>query len=330
MKKKKSLSFLFYCLIVAAVIIGLLVFNRDDKQNKYNSTDIQTETPNNSADNIPNNNQNSNTESYATELTLNLPETINILINTKIKLLDGFVTVVPTELKSKINLSISSYYTEDLNGLKIDGLTLTALKADTYKLNVSVPKKIGNITKSVIINVYEEKENSHISQIKNNATIGENLSIDTYFNIKNNADYILKTDTLINFTNNEIIPIKAGTSNLTFEFESSFVTYIYNFNLTIKNQPEYYIKIIDLENNTLIIEKDNTTYGYINYSIKNREEESVNQAVIITIDDESIVVKDKEIGTLIKIKAMLKGTTYITITCVNDPTIFTVVTVIVK
>lgn len=321
-----------------ATIVVVLVFDfkndKDRNKNTETSKEVETSTPTDNESISGGNNTNNNTpeiepdtQIYATELVLNLPETIDILLNNKIELLDGFVTVVPTEAKSKISYSISSYYTTDLNGLKLEGNTLVGLKVDTYKLNVSVPKKTGNITKSVIIRVYEDKQNSHITQIKNTAIVGDNLNIDTYFQFNSNLSYTIKHNGLINFSDNKIIPLSAGISNLKFELVSGYIKYFYNFELIIKDVPEYHIVVNDLIDNTLHVGINKAEF--INFVVKNRAEESVNQPVNITIGDETIANYEFLEYPLIKIKAKAKGNTTLTISCVNNLSIFVTINIIV-
>lgn len=328
---KKSLPFLIYCCIIITAIILLLVFapkKKDEDKNILPSNNASTNTETNT--NNSNTSVLDNDQIYATELTINLPDTIEILVNNKVELLDGFVTVTPVEAKSKIICKIGSYYNSDINGLKLENLTLIGTIADTYKLIVSVPKKTGMITKSVIVKVYEETEYAHLKQLKNSSIIGENLDICSYFEFNTNKEYNVVTNDNIAFENNKLIPIVTGEGEINVEYTVGNLKYVYLFYITVINKPEYEILVYDIENKTIEIESDKTTKYEINYSIRNREEENVYQPIYVEIEDEQVVILEYVEYPLIKIKLIQKGVTKLRIICSNNTNIFIEITVIVK
>ena len=100
------------------------------------------------------------------------------------------------------------------------------------------------------------------------------------------------------------------------------------FKLTIKDEPQYKIVIINPSNNSLVINLQDDDIAYVNYLIKNREEQNVKQEIKIEILDESIIQFEKITDdALIKFKALTNGDTTIKISLKNDESIFVSISV---
>lgn len=276
--------------------------------------------------------QNPTDEIYATEFKINLPANINILVGTKVELLSGCVEVAPNEMKDKIKIEIIPRYNSNVHGLKFENNELIASIVGSYNLKLSVPRsKQTNFSETILVTVYEDKSNAHIVQINNNLIIGENISINNLFNFTSDLDFSVETDNKISYSNYFVLPKSVGESIVKFAFTEDFVKYFYEFNLKIKDQPLYEIILNNVINNEIIINLDEDNVAYINYSLKNREEEYLIQPVMCEIENENILSVKKPIEPpLIKIIAKTRGETTVKLICIEDETVFVEIKIIVN
>ena len=77
----------FSIVIFITIAVVLVLFNKsNDKSNKDDQSDNSTQP----------------TEVYATSFSLNIPDTIQILVDTKIKFASGYVNVTPASMLNKL------------------------------------------------------------------------------------------------------------------------------------------------------------------------------------------------------------------------------------
>ena len=78
---------------------------------KYKNKENDLDKDDNSTQQLPT----EQTEIYATSFSLNIPDNIEILVNTKVKLNSGYINITPTNFINKVTYEISA---SQINAIK--------------------------------------------------------------------------------------------------------------------------------------------------------------------------------------------------------------------
>ena len=270
-------------------------------------------------------------ETYATSFAMNLPNTIKILVGTKVFLLDGYINVTPSSMLKKLTYEISPKSNGSLNGIKFENNIITANSIGGYIIKFKIPKSASvYFTKTINIVVYEETTSSHIYQTSNTMVIGESKNISELFSVLDGSNFSATTDGNITYSNDIITAQNVGDSKIQFNFAENYIKYVYDFEIKIKDEPMFKIVLLNVTNNTINIDMSDNDVAFINFQVKNREEENVTQAVKVSSSNKEIVVDEtKTDDVLIKIRAKSTGEATITISLDSDQTIRVDIKVIV-
>lgn len=332
MGKRKSWLYSIFAVLVIISLVMLLIFwpkKGDDNPDDAGQDEIVEEQPeeegnDGTAETIPE-------EIYATSFVVNLPSTINILNGTTINLISGYVQVQPSEMADKIEMEIVPRYSSSAFGLELNNFTITAKEVGTYNLILSVSKsKTTSFNETILITVYEEESNSHISQTANSIIKGEKINISDIFSIKGDATFDVITDSKATIIDNCITATTTGTSKIIFKFTENYVQYVYEFEIIVKDQPQYYFVLNNVTNNAIELNLESSPVFHVNYKIQNREEGDISQDIVYVIGDETIVEVEDITNPLIKIRALKVGETTLTLTCKVDNSVKVEITIIVK
>lgn len=296
MKRRKALS-IFYAVIsvvaIVAIVLTLIFVPKDDKS--------QT-------------NENGNSETYATSFSVNLPNKIEILLNTK-AVLKNYISVVPAEMESELTYEVKVKSTGTDGGINFENNKISALAVGEYSIQFKMPKSSSSyFSKTISIGVFEDVESAHITQKATSIKVDETRSLSDMFSIKENANYSVTTDGTISFDNNNFLSQTEGESEIEFVFEESNVSYIYNFNLLVNPKPQYTIVLNNVTNNTIEFDLSNNDVFHISYNVKDGNMENVSQSVNAISNDTSIIlIESVDSDNLIKIRAVAIGETIIKI-----------------
>ena len=315
-------------MIIVGIVLTLVFWPKKDNDDNSsgNSDEIVEEDKDENLEESPE----TSVEVYATSLTLNLPSTINLLNGTSANLLAGYVQVLPNEAYEKLKIEITPRYNSSAFGVEFSNSTLTAKEVGTYNMTFSVPKSAStNFSKTVLITVYEEEINAHVTQLQNTMTVEDSSNINDFFEIKG-TNCSVQVDDKLNYVSNMLSAVKAGDSIIKLLFTENYVKYIYEFEIFVKKMPQYMFVLNNVTDNTIEIDMSSTSVFYINYEIENREEGDVSQNILISSSDETIAYVEEIINPLIKIKALIAGTTTLTLTCQADTSVQIEITIIVK
>lgn len=315
-------------MIIVGIVLTLVFWPKKDNDDNSsgNSDEIVEEDKDENLEESPE----TSVEVYATSLTLNLPSTINLLNGTSANLLAGYVQVLPNEVYEKLKIEITPRYNSSAFGVEFSNSTLTAKEVGTYNMTFSVPKSAStNFSKTVLITVYEEEINAHVTQLQNTMTVEDSSNINDFFEIKG-TNCSVQVDDKLNYVSNMLSAVKAGDSIIKLLFTENYVKYIYEFEIFVKKMPQYMFVLNNVTDNTIEIDMSSTSVFYINYEIENREEGDVSQNILISSSDETIAYVEEIINPLIKIKALIAGTTTLTLTCQADTSVQIEITIIVK
>jgi len=275
-------------------------------------------------------NKETQTEEYATSFSLNLPDTINIFVGTKINLKSGYVNVTPSNMLKKLNVEVKAKENSNTSGIIFENNQITANEVGKYSLVFKMPKsETYNFSKTISVNVYNEKENSHVFKKINSIEITKNVDIEEAFTIKENSTYSTITDDKVKIENGSICAEKLGESNITFVFVEQFVEYVYNFELTVKELPRYEIVLKNVTENRIEINIDEDDVFQLQYQVVEGGSGDISQDVIVEVENKSIVTTEFGIDQFIKITALKKGETIITISYVLDSSIVVEVLLVV-
>ena len=310
--KKKALYWLYASIVVIVLALCLVVPKL-----------IQS-----NQDNFNNGNEN---EEYATSFSLNLPDTINIFVGTKINLKSGYVNVTPSNMIEKLSVEIKAKENSSLSGITLVNNQITANEVGKYSLVFQMPKSAStNYSKTISVNVYEEKENSHVYKAINSIEVSKSLEINKVFTIKENASFKIITDNKVSVEEGIIKAKSVGQSKIQFVFTENFIEYIYNFELTVKELPRYQIVLKNVEDNIIEIDIEEDDVFQLQYQIIDAGSEDISQDVIVEVENKSIVTTEFGIDQFIKIIATSKGETTIKIIYNLDETVNVEILVIVK
>lgn len=314
MKKKINWIFVIVVLFVITILVLALTFFVDNKKDETETPDDQIENEDNSTSTPE--------EMYATSLTVNLPLVINILNGTTVNLLEDCVVAKPDVMQSKVKMEIKPRYNSSTFGLTLENLTLTAKEVGTYNLIISVPRSEGTtFNETILISVYTETVNAHIIQTNNKIKVGENAHIADLFSIKQDSHFAVETDNKLSFSNNTITANQIGLSTLVIKFTEGYVQYVYKFEISINPQPVYSINV-NVANNIVEIDLNDTYVVFIEYEITNSESATANQDVMVTSLDENVVVIENVANPFIKLRALNVGESTIKVVCLEDHEVF--------
>ena len=267
---------------------------------------------------------------YAASFVVNLPDKIQILKGTSIKFKSGYIEVSPSKMIEKLNIEITSKSTYNLDGLTFESNSLKAISAGNYTLKFKMPRSLnGYFTKSISIEVFGEEESSDIYQTQDYMIVDESLNLSDLFEIKDNKSYSISTDEKSTYSKNCLTAKEIGESNVNFVFTDTYIEYVYQFKITIKEHPQYVITLSNVIDNTIKIDLHEDETSLIYYIVTNREEEEVTQEVSLESCNTDIIAIEKISNPFIKIKALKTGETKIIISLIEDPTVQIEVNIIV-
>lgn len=316
-----------YFAVIISVLVLVLVFWQSKKDDVFNVPKIDEPTennPENGAEQPP-------LITYASSLNINLPATINILKGATATLTTGYVNVLPNDKLSELNIEIVPRYNSSPFGLEFSNSTLKANEVGSYNLVFTVPKSAtSNFTETVTVYIYEDETNAHVSQLEQYIIKDEVINISDILNIKENSNYSIQTDSKITYNNGEITANYVGKTNLNVTTIEGYIKYNYTFEFTIKDQPLYSIVLNNVTNNTIVINLGTSAVFFINYTISNREEGDVSQAVTCEIGNKDITNVENISAPLIKIRANEVGSTILTIKSDLDNSVYIQINIIVK
>ncbi len=303
--------------------------NPPEKPDVIIQDDNNEDTENDQGDNNTDDEQDGDDEIYATSLEVNLPDQINIMVDTEVKLLNGYIQVQPSEMFNLITTIVVPKYQSSANGVEFESSNLKANIEGTYDLIFSVAKSATqNLTKTIEVVVHNDRSLSHVEQKKNSIIKAEATSIFDLFNF-NATNYYVICDENTTLQDEYITASQIGNSVITISFIENYLQYSYKFNFTIKDQPLYSIVLTNVANNALEINLSTPT-KFIYFQVKNRNEEIVDQFVNAKSEDETITSVENVTDLYIKIKAQKIGTTNLTIVCGADESVYVTIQIIVK
>lgn len=310
--KKKALYWL-YASVVVVVLALCLVVPKLIKSNKENDFNKGTET-----------------EEYATSFSLNLPDIIYIYVGTKVNLKTGYVNVTPSHMLEKLNIEVKTKENLHTSGITLKNNQITANEVGKYSIIFKIPKSASsNFAKTISVNVYEEKENSHVYKAINSIEVTKSLEIEKAFTIKENLTYSTITDDKVKIENGLICAEKLGESNITFVFIEQFIEYVYDFKLTVKELPRYEIVLKNVTENRIEINIYEDDVFQLQYQVVDGGSGDISQDVNVEVENEQVATTESGIDQFIKIIAHSKGETIITISYVLDSSITVEVMVVV-
>ncbi len=306
-------------MVVVGIAIALVFINKNKENNSFSNNEIK-------------NSESQTDVTYATSFSLNLPNTINILVGAKAILSNGYVEVTPSSMLEKLSYEVTPKASGVVNGIKFNNNVIEANIVGNYTIKFKMPKSASvYFSRTINVAVYDEKVNSHIYQTGDTMIIGESKNVSEMFSVINNPNFTVTTDGNTTYLNNKIIAQNVSESNLTFKFIENYVEYVYEFTVRIKDEPMFKIVLLNVTNNIINIDLSDNDVRFINFQIKNREEENVTQAIRVSSSNEDVVIDETETDdVLIKIRALSTGEATITISLVSDETINVEIRVIVN
>ncbi len=232
---------------------------------------------------------------YATDLVINYTDKIYIHVGQSVKLLEGFVSVEPAEMRSLLTYSIASRYNSDPSNVEFDGTNLTVNKAGQYNLIYKVPNTDSKDLQAKIVLIAVDEENDTISQRETSMQVGSSKLSD-YFDIKYPGDIRYECSENIKISNNSIIASQSGIASIDIFIAQNNIEIKYSFEILVKDKPNYYIEISssiageisDPSLETLGLSAGLGMYAF-GYSVFDKNNQKVSQDISVVIEDETIV-----------------------------------------
>lgn len=270
-------------------------------------------------------------EIYATAYTFNIPDTINILVGSKVLLKEGYLTITPANILKDVTHEITSKNNGNILGIRFNGTILEAIEEGNYTIKFKIPKSSTTyFTKNINIVVYNNQLNSHVQQSSNSIIINETLNLDYLFVVRENLNHTIETDSRILYSNKSIKALSVGLSTIKFTFAEDFVLYEYTFQILVKEEPLYKILVNNATNNIIEIDTSVDDVFFMEVYIVDKNLQHIDQRVNAVSNNENIITIVEYTEPFIKIKAMGVGETIIHLSYTLDETIKFEVKVIVK
>lgn len=276
---------------------------------------------------MPKNKSTTQEQDKDSQVSLNvyLPNTITLFIGTKAKIDNDAIVVMPGNKRNEITTEIIVKDMGVENGITFNDLILTANVVGEYQIKFSLKKDDSTtLAKIININVKDDAESQLIKQLKTTTNIGNTLNLtDAFFGFQNKI-YTVEADDKISINDNVISPLKAGISNLTFTIKDSTTTtglnvaYIYDFNLTIKPQPQYVINLLNVENNCIEIDISENNKCVFAYEVVDKSGNLTSQNVDCQSSDETLATIECPTDGILRVVAREVGEVLITIVSVVD------------
>lgn len=353
--KKKSLLFLLYSVSIISVVVLFIIFrplllseqdvnlgqsseNQQDKDSdkNNNSDDIENDNPkdeedenNNPEDNENGNNNNEDDKDKITpKLVLNLDKDITISVGEKIEFCSNYIIVEPIEKLSEIEISVVPRYSSSANGIIFENNCVTGVSVGSYKLVFKLKiSETKEITDQMLIWVKEEKEVVHLRLLCNEMTLGDELEFNKVFEI---ADYDkIKIETNENLTySTSFKAVFVGIGVVKAIIEKGLILYTYEFQILVKQNPEFSIYIEELIGDEIIVETTKNKMHYLTFIVKNGEEEMVDQRVRVELSNYEIAEVFTVEAPLIFVKCINFGSVQITLIYEPDDLIFKTFTLV--
>ncbi|MBE5741296.1 MAG: hypothetical protein E7351_02040 [Clostridiales bacterium] len=336
---KKSLLFFIYGAVVVIVLALCLVLQPHDKlvsdspstdmevSSTTNKSDDDIETPSNPTEPTITSPNTSIPKTYADSLTLNCAKEINILKNTSVKLLSGFISVTPDTMASELTYSLVPLGSSVLEGIKFEGNIISAILEGSYAITFSVPKSdTESFTKTITIYIHSDIDKADIVQDTNTIVLGETKALADIFTIHNAEMTVsIDTDDSIVYADGKFTAITIGNNLVNVSLEGGYLRCCYQFTIRTKDLPRYDIIADDIIEVNLA-KKTKLIY----FEVRDRLESGVLQKVETMISNENVATVVKVDEMTIKIKLLSQGTTTLTLICAEDPSVIKYITIIVK
>lgn len=314
---KKRIGFGIFCvLIFAALVAGLILFNRLKDDESPSNEPLPKE------DDII----------YATNVFLNCPREITIQVGTKVELLEGFLTIQPNNITVDLEIEISSKVNNE-DGITFENNTIFATDTGFYYIKFTVPKSnTQNIYDTLVVHAIEHTQ--EITQIKTEVYENDTFNLNEIFNISSSLTIQdLTTSNNMSYEDNKLKFNAIGDGEVNITLSLDYVLYNYSFNITINklpDPPKYVINIPNYE--TCEIEFSfisNKIYSIV-YEITDGVEKQVNQSVTILISDTSVANFVSADECFIKFRCKREGTFTLTIIYDLDNSITRELTITLK
>lgn len=318
MKKKISLLYCLYAVIIITIISLFLVFGAKKQESVIeggNSNITQTKDEDQSKsveqDNI----------TYANLFLLNCPRTLTMSVNEKVKLDDNFISVEPSECIKNLTIEINPKSENNEDGLTISNFILSASKVGTYNLKFSVPKsKNQNLTEYILVSVEQDFSN-RIELLTDNIEQYQAVSLTDLFDCNSAYNMKIVENNTIKVSNGELIGLEIGKATIDLELTNGYFIHVLSVEINVTKKPKYEIVIIN-EQQVFYTTKKTIT---LQYEIKDETEQNVNQQVIVEIEGNASCVVT---APLIKFSFTNYGEANIKIYCKQDNSVFKTIKIV--
>ncbi len=307
MKTKKIISVVVAILVVVAGALLLVFLPKNEKSD-------QTEHP----------------KTVPTNLFVDLLDTINIMVGTKVKIDKDAIVVTPKDRAGQLKHEVIVKSGGSMGGVTFDGQVITATKTGKYAIKFSIPKtELSMVTKTINVLVYDDSTQTHTKQVKNEMTCEDSESVFDIFTNLESKDFFIQSDNKVKIVNNILTAEQAGESSLIVTFMEGNLSYVYNFKLSIKAIPEYYIVLNGVVNNSIEVDFSSTKNKFLTYEVYDKNNALVEQLVSIQSDNEAVATGICDRTGIIKISILSRGKVTLTISPLADESIKAYLTVVV-
>ncbi|MFQ6752223.1 MAG: hypothetical protein ACLRFL_01475 [Clostridia bacterium] len=303
-----------------------IVDNNPNDENKDDSSDNENDDNSSDHEDIV----------YATDLVINYTGNLYLHVGQKVKIVDSFISVEPSEMREFLTYAITSRYNSDPSNVEFDGSDLIANKVGQYNLIYKVPNTETKDLEAKIVLIVDDEEDNTIEQKKNTLEVGS-APLSDYFDIKSIGDIRYECSENIEISNSTIIASKAGLANIDIIIVDNNIEIKYTFTVLVKDIPNYYIEISSsiageiTDPSQEIIELSAGLGAYaFGFSVYDRNNQKVAQDVSIEIDNEEIASKIMITDGLVLLDCKKEGLVEIKITFNLDTSVYKIIHLEIK
>lgn len=263
---KKKIAFFIYCALVITGIALFLVFAPEIQSFKSSNNDSNS-------DNY-----------YATKIKLNCNDEIVLSVGSKVELLNGYISVTPSNTKSKIRNEISSK-NSTVSGISFEDDTITAKSVGVYTIKFLIAKSSSaDLSDSLTINVVDHDQDTNVKMLKNNFTSNTTVDICNIFEFDDMfTSYSILDNENLNYNTGSIEFLSTGKPTIELNLSTNYLNYSYKFDVLITPQYTSSIQIFEENSGIINISAEVGEKFEIGYQIIHNSNENETQEIYIEI-----------------------------------------------
>lgn len=291
---KKKVLFFVYCAVMITGIVLFLIF----------------------APNLLNDDSKIEDNKYANRIQLNCEDDIVLTVGSSVELLDGYLTITPSDCSSQMRTEISSK-NSTISGITFKNNIITANSLGTYTIKFLIAKsEYSDASDILTITVVDDDDDTNVEILNNNFTNNTTVNILNIFSFDEMfKNFSVDENEYLTYLSNSVKFTSTGRTEIGLNMFTSYLKFSYKFNILINPQYTACIEISDENNGVLEISAEVGDSFEISYVIVYNSNENESQDISIPSNDSVEILTIT--SPIITCKCLSKTTSTLTITPSN-------------